>query len=81
MLRRTANGTASQQDEDRMHFGPVSKSPEILEGMMWAGMNVARLNFSHGDHPFSASRMDHSRELPGIDMPGASVFLRDLSGA
>ncbi|RJR33678.1 MAG: pyruvate kinase [Desulfobacteraceae bacterium] len=30
-------------------MGPASASPEIIELMMRAGMNVARLNFSHGD--------------------------------
>jgi pyruvate kinase len=32
-------------------IGPASGSPEIMEHMMRAGMNVARLNFSHGDFP------------------------------
>ncbi|PKN28170.1 MAG: pyruvate kinase, partial [Deltaproteobacteria bacterium HGW-Deltaproteobacteria-21] len=32
-------------------IGPASASPETMEGMMRAGMNVARLNFSHGDFP------------------------------
>ena len=29
-------------------IGPASRAPELLDRLMQAGMNVARLNFSHG---------------------------------
>jgi pyruvate kinase len=31
-------------------IGPASREPEMLRQLMLAGMDVARLNFSHGDH-------------------------------
>lgn len=44
-------------------IGPASESEEMLEKLMNAGMNVARLNFSHGDHAEHKVRIDRIREV------------------
>jgi len=42
-------------------IGPASESPEMLERLIRAGMNVARLNFSHGDFSAHAGRIARIR--------------------
>lgn len=42
--------------------GPASDSVEILEGLIRAGVNVFRLNFSHGSHEYHASTLAKIRE-------------------
>jgi pyruvate kinase len=60
-------------------LGPASARPEILEQMLEAGMSVARLNFSHGDHASHARMIRMLRETAG--RLGRSVaILQDLSG-
>lgn len=44
-------------------LGPASSSPEILERLILAGMNVARLNFSHGAADDHRERVRLLREL------------------
>lgn len=43
-------------------IGPASESIEMLEKLIKAGMNVARLNFSHGDHEEHKARIQNIRE-------------------
>jgi pyruvate kinase len=58
-------------------IGPATSTPERLHALIDAGMNVARLNFSHGTHDQHAAVIDGIRSHPG----GASVaILLDLSG-
>jgi len=42
-------------------IGPASESPEMLESLIRAGLNVARLNFSHGDFSSHAERITRIR--------------------
>lgn len=44
-------------------IGPASESEEMHEKLMNAGMNVARLNFSHGSHEEHKARIDTIRKV------------------
>jgi pyruvate kinase len=43
-------------------IGPACDSPEAIKAMVRAGMNVARLNFSHGSHEEHRKRLELVRE-------------------
>ncbi len=60
-------------------IGPASASDKVLEGLISAGMNVARLNFSHGDYAFHRRIIRKIRQLERkLDRPVA--ILQDLPG-
>jgi pyruvate kinase len=44
-------------------IGPASDSVTVLRNMVLAGMDVARLNFSHGSHSDHKHRLDSLRQL------------------
>ncbi|WP_391116380.1 pyruvate kinase [Psychrobacillus sp. L3] len=44
-------------------IGPASESEEMLQKLIESGMNVARLNFSHGNHEEHATRIQRIREV------------------
>ena len=65
-------------------IGPASDSQDILERLIRAGMNVARLNFSHGDFAEhqavirrirEASRTTGQRVALMADLPGPKIRL------
>lgn len=60
-------------------LGPASANPETLEQMIRAGMNVARLNFSHGDHDYHRQVYNLVREL-SKDLKTPVSILQDLQG-
>ena len=60
-------------------IGPATSSPEALRHLVDAGMNVARLNFSHGSHEQHAAVIACLRSISEeMDVPIA--ILQDLSG-
>ena len=69
-------------------IGPASQSPEMLERLIRAGLNVARLNFSHGDfegHGEVISRIRAAAKAAGrrvaimADLPGPKMRLGTIS--
>jgi pyruvate kinase len=44
-------------------IGPASESKAIMKSLLLEGMNIARLNFSHGNHEEHLLRMITAREL------------------
>jgi pyruvate kinase len=60
-------------------IGPASSSPQMIDRLMRAGMDVARLNFSHGTQPQHAKTASDVRAASArLHKPVA--ILADLSG-
>ena len=60
-------------------IGPVSESQEVMVRMLRAGMNVARLNFSHGDFESHKKVIDNLR-VASLATGRRVAILADLSG-
>ena len=60
-------------------LGPASSSPEVVRSMVEAGMNVARLNFSHGSHPQHRDIIQMLRKV-SQETGKPLAILQDLGG-
>lgn len=67
--------------------GPASRSPDVLEDMVRNGMNVARLNFSHGDFAEHKENIRNIRAAAAklnrpagiiVDLPGVKMRIGKL---
>ena len=70
-------------------LGPATDNEDVLRKLMRAGMNVARLNFSHGTHEEQKKRMDMVKKLREelglpiailLDTKGPEIRTRDFEG-
>jgi pyruvate kinase len=70
-------------------IGPASDSPEALKAMIRAGMDVARLNFSHGSHEEHRKRLECIRQASAelganvavmLDTKGVKIRTGRLAG-
>jgi pyruvate kinase len=68
-------------------LGPATDDDEVLKNLMLEGMNVARFNFSHGDHEqhkFNLERVVRLREELGLpvatllDTKGPEIRVKDF---
>ena len=69
-------------------IGPATESPEMLQQLLMAGMNIARLNFSHGDfsgHKSVIEKLRESARATGkhvtimADLPGPKMRIGELT--
>jgi pyruvate kinase len=70
-------------------IGPASSSEKMLRALIEAGMNVARLNFSHGDYAFHSRvirtirRLERRLKMPVAilqDLPGPKIRIGAVAG-
>ncbi len=70
-------------------MGPSTDEPGVLKKLIMAGMDVARLNFSHGTHEQQGARMDaikavreecHKPVAILLDTKGPEIRVRDFEG-
>ncbi len=70
-------------------LGPASSSEEVMEKMLKSGMNVARLNFSHGTHEYHKNMIDTFKRVRDrlkvsagilLDTKGPEIRIGEMGG-
>ena len=78
-LTKVGDKTLEKKTKIVCTIGPATESKEKLEALLKAGMNVMRLNFSHGDFKEHQGRVDNLRSVASkLNIPVAIV--QDLGG-
>lgn len=62
-MNRVEGGSLMRKTKIVCTIGPASESPETLKKLIEAGMNVARLNFSHGTYEEHTKRIKTIRQV------------------
>ena len=84
-LSGQAGGESKTSFFDRRHtkiigtLGPSSSTYEVQKQLIEAGLNVARLNFSHGDHETHARNIESIRRA-SAELGRPVALLQDLQG-
>jgi pyruvate kinase len=73
------NGLPAKKTKIVCTIGPASESQETLERLIANGMNVARLNFSHGDFE-SHARIIKNIRAAAVAVAGRVAIMGDLPG-
>jgi pyruvate kinase len=60
-------------------IGPATRSPEKIREILLAGVNVIRMNFSHGSHEGHKEVLDDVRKV-AAELKNPVAILQDLSG-
>ena len=69
-------------------IGPASESPDVLRQMLHAGMNIARINLSHGDFAWHKAAIENLRRAAAAvdrrvtimaDLPGPKMRIGQLA--
>ncbi|CAH3142348.1 unnamed protein product, partial [Porites lobata] len=61
-------------------LGPASRDPKIISELIENGMNIARLNFSHGTHEYHAETIDLVKQARIEEWPHAVAIALDTKG-